>query len=223
MQLVFVVPVIYLLTATFIFFSIICSKTVEVNFDNKDKPTTGDIGEKMVAEALDTIADEYGGYLYNNVCFKNKDGFSSEIDHLLLTQGGLFVVETKNIVGHIRGKPADKKWSSVAGEDIITFNNPLLQNQTHIKQLRLLLGQFSPRMMSLIVFPNKNSKIKRVRSSLVYDLQSMNDVICRLSNIHRYSKEQVELYKSRIDYLLLMFGISRDGHLANIKNIFGKE
>lgn len=219
-QILFIVPTIYLLAALIIFFTVVCSKTTGIDFCTKQKQTSGDKGEKIVADILKTIVDEHGGYLFNNVCFKNQNGFSCEIDHLLLTRGGLFVVETKNIVGHIKGKPSGNRWLSVAGKEIISFKNPLIQNQTHITQLRTMLGNYSPKMMSLIVFPNKGSNIKRVRNNLVYDLKSMVETINRISSVHRYTKEQVEFYKSRIDYILLMFGISKEGHIANIKRIF---
>ena len=65
------------------------------------------------------------------------DGKSTEIDLLLIHETGLYVFEIKHYKGTIYGKFSDKKWTQyfrTASNN--SFQNPILQNQYHIKALK---------------------------------------------------------------------------------------
>lgn len=38
--------------------------------------------EKLVANELEKLVKDNRGYLINNLCFKDEEGYSSEIDHI---------------------------------------------------------------------------------------------------------------------------------------------
>lgn len=61
----------------------------------------GKVGEKIVAEDLEKI-DGYK-HIINNVMI-NDNGKSRQIDHIAITEYGVFVIETKNYAGTIYGK-----------------------------------------------------------------------------------------------------------------------
>lgn len=90
------------------------SENTERNFDtsNYDKQQAklyGDIGERKVKLMLEGIANQYSGHVYNKYIFEYEQGFSSEIDHILVTIGGVFIVETKSNKGTIIGTEKDEK------------------------------------------------------------------------------------------------------------------
>lgn len=70
----------------------------------------GEEGEQVVASRCEEICKEYEGGLFNSFCFCDSRGYSSEIDHIVITRGGIFIIETKNWSGIIEGNPSDETW-----------------------------------------------------------------------------------------------------------------
>ena len=71
---------------------------------------------------------------------------TTQIDHILVSPGGVFLIETKDMNGWVFGSPDQKQWtqSFAAGRSSrevgitskqFTFYNPLLQNKGHAKAL----------------------------------------------------------------------------------------
>ena len=54
----------------------------------------GDIGEKVVADSLDTLPQDY--FVFNDVNLPKSQG---NIDHVVVGPNGIFVIETKNYRG----------------------------------------------------------------------------------------------------------------------------
>ena len=54
----------------------------------------GNIGEKIVYSKLKSLGSEYK--VFNNVLIQKDDGTTSQIDHVVVSKYGIFVIETKN-------------------------------------------------------------------------------------------------------------------------------
>ena len=54
-----------------------------------------------------------------------------EIDHLIVSPFGLFVIENKHRSGWIFGEESGRKWTEVHFKHKYTFQNPLHQNYRH--------------------------------------------------------------------------------------------
>lgn len=70
--------------------------------------------------------------------FKSRTSYS-QIDHLIITPYGIFVIETKNYNGEIKGTRGDRNWS--VGNRFKMYN-PLMQNYSHIKAVEQLLTDY---------------------------------------------------------------------------------
>ncbi len=125
----------------------------------------GAAGEQLIASALQKeIRRGLDGYILNNIYLPKMDGGTSEIDILLISSKGLFVIESKNYIGYIFGDDQRKNWtvSLYAGKDWIgfkqtqkySFYNPVWQNRGHIKALRNTIGTAYP-VYSVIVFSDR--------------------------------------------------------------------
>ena len=60
---------------------------------------------------------------------------TTQIDHIILSIYGIFVIETKNYKGWIFGSPKDATWCQSVFGTKNRFQNPLHQNYRHIKSL----------------------------------------------------------------------------------------
>lgn len=80
-------------------------------------------------------------YVFNDYVFKIGED-TAQIDHIVVNKRGVFVIETKNYSGQIYGAEGQREWVQVLnyGEEKHKIFNPLMQNEGHIKKLKLILG-----------------------------------------------------------------------------------
>ena len=78
-------------------------------------------------------------YLIINDLLLEKGGCSTQIDHLVVSQYGVFVIETKTMSGTISGSLDSEYWGQSLGGNLYKFRNPVLQNAGHIHALRQIL------------------------------------------------------------------------------------
>ncbi|MCY4435890.1 MAG: NERD domain-containing protein [Chloroflexi bacterium] len=120
-------------------------------------------GEKLVevGAALTLPSSDYRKY--HNVTLQTPRG-TTQIDHVFVSAFGVFVVETKNMVGWIYGSERDREWMQVfrSGKKY-KFLNPLRQNYGHVRALEEALASNGlPRgvVRSVVVFVG-NAQLKR--------------------------------------------------------------
>jgi hypothetical protein len=102
--------------------------------------SAGDEGEYYVARHLSKLnSRKY--FVINDLVFRKKNGLTCQIDHVVVSPYGVFVIETKNIYGYIHGSEKSKLWRSYwkNGRDL-AFDNPVQQNTAHIEALSERLG-----------------------------------------------------------------------------------
>ena len=117
----------------------------------------GKAGENKVAGILNSLPREYK--VINNVIIPHQKG-TSQIDHIVLSPYGIFVIETKNYSGWIFGNEQSEKWKQTFKTTQGNyFYNPIKQNWGHVYSLSAYLqldkGIFKP----IIVFSNE-AKLK---------------------------------------------------------------
>lgn len=99
----------------------------------------GRIGEARVARRLrDGLGPEYK--MLNDIYLPSREGETTQIDHIVVSQYGVFVVETKNWTGWIFGDAASAKWTQSIYRKKSSFQNPIRQNYKHICELSRNLG-----------------------------------------------------------------------------------
>ena len=180
----------------------------------------GEAGENLVAKYLQDIVNNYGGYLYNDFCFEDLQGYSTEIDHILITRGGIFIIETKTNKGLIRGAKEDEWWLCIKKDyqQDKQLKNPIIQNQGHINHLRKMFKNTPPKMTSIVIFPVAD--ITYVSSDIVYDLDDATNKIIELTKSNTYSQEFVERINSQIKQIQDTYSISKEKHIENIKRTY---
>ena len=146
------------------------------------------------------------------------------------TRVGIIVFEVKDFGGWIYGKGNQTKWTQVLayGNEKYRFYNPIMQNNTHIKQLRQKLKENVP-FYSVIVFYG-DSELRDIsfipKGTFVTKWYRVIDVVSKIiqenplasyKNKHR----AVEILKEAVakgDEL----GIESQ-HIENIKNMLGTD
>ena len=127
------------------------------------KKVIGFFGEFWVKLELKKLKKDYK--VLNNVIIRTIDNSTHQIDHIVVSKYGIFVIETKQINGYIKGNDYDKNWTVKRGKNTYYINNPVHQNYGHIKALSEVLG-INPDKFISIVCISSQAKV-RVNSKFV--------------------------------------------------------
>ncbi|MBM7072908.1 NERD domain-containing protein [Shewanella sp. 202IG2-18] len=111
----------------------------------------GVFGEWQVNLLIKLFLNKADYHLIKNVTLPTADG-TTQIDHIIVSKYGIFVVETKNMKGWIFGSASQKVWTQKIFKHTSKFQNPLHQNYKHVKTLQSCLGIVGDNVFSVIIF-----------------------------------------------------------------------
>ena len=111
----------------------------------------GMIGEWFINVSIRLFLDRREYHLLKDVTLPTPQG-TTQIDHVIVSRFGVFVIETKNMKGWIFGNPAHKSWTQQIYRHRHSFQNPLRQNHLHMMTLKSLLGLSDHQLHSVIFF-----------------------------------------------------------------------
>ncbi len=109
-------------------------------------------GEGLVVGTLQRYFHSQDFHLLNHITLRHRGG-TTQIDHILVSRFGVFVIETKNYTGWIFANAEHATWTQVTFNDKFKFQNPIYQNYLHVKAVQELLD-FVPAsaIQSVVVF-----------------------------------------------------------------------
>ena len=157
------------------------------------KKIIGFAGEHWVRQELRKLPSDYK--IINNLLFKLDDK-THQVDHVVISKYGIFVIETKQINGYITGNDFDKTWRVKAGNKIYYMYNPLHQNYGHVISLKDLLV-LDEKIFKPYVCISSNAKVK-VNSKQVLELYNL------VPTILEYKEEilpnYIDIYNKLLEY-----------------------
>lgn len=176
----------------------------------------GVIGEFIVNLFLSFLPKEKYNII-KNVTLPTEDG-TTQIDHIIVSEFGIFVVETKNMKGWIYGTEKQKQWTQKIFKNSFKFQNPLHQNYKHIKTLETILALPLDVFHSVIVFVGDSTFKNKMPDNVLYGRNCIK-YICSF-NKTLLKKSEVVKYTNLIDQLKLKRGIVTDyKHRQHVKEI----
>jgi restriction system protein len=134
--------------------------------------------------------DEY--HLIKNVTLPTEDG-TTQIDHIIVSKYGIFVVETKNMKGWIFGNSNQNTWTQKIYKHSNRFQNPLNQNYKHVKTIESLLGLNDQQVHSVVVFVGDSTFKTELPENVTYGGGYIRFI---------KSKKQPVLAKSEVDEIV---------------------
>jgi restriction system protein len=100
----------------------------------------GIIGEWVFSWMLRINLDKQYYRTVKNITLRLPDGKTAQIDHIIVSRFGIFVVEVKNYQGWIFGDAYSKEWTqSLSKHKRFRFQNPIHQNHGHVMALSELM------------------------------------------------------------------------------------
>ncbi|MBQ2872894.1 MAG: NERD domain-containing protein [Bacilli bacterium] len=172
----------------------------------------GFMGEFWVKLELNKLSKkEY--IVLNDIMLENQNG-THQIDHLVISKYGIFVIEMKNYYGLIFGDEYKNNWTQHLGKKKYYFKNPIHQNYGHIKALEEILQLNNNVFIPIICFSNQ-AKMKVNSKSIVIQLDYL------IQTIKKFYKIQLDMDINSIADKIKLLNITnkdqRRKHVSNIK------
>jgi len=117
---------------------------------------------------------------------------ATQVDMLVISVYGIFVVEIKNYSGWIFGDEKSKNWTQVVYSKKNQFQNPLRQNYKHVKAFAEYLDIETDKIFSAVYFVGD--------AELKTDMPPPN-VLCRGLSNYIISKKLIKLKASELNYI----------------------
>lgn len=117
----------------------------------KSPTVIGAAGERSVNSTLSRNLDKRDYILLEDLTLPTSSG-TTQVDHVVLSRFGVFVIETKNMSGWIFGGKTQARWTQVMRRHKSQFQNPLRQNYHHVKVIHDLLSIRLEQLENLVVF-----------------------------------------------------------------------
>ena len=162
----------------------------------------GKRGERNVNFNLHFLSNEYHLFEDVYICFNDR---SIQIDHIVVSKYGVFVIETKNIKGWIFGGDNSEYWTKNMYGKKYKFYNPVKQNYSHVKSLHRLLKISLDKFVPIVAFLpqstlkctsneiviTSNKLLRTIRSykNIILTEDEVNKIVMELSGLPRLDKK----------------------------------
>jgi len=164
----------------FIIFVLVTFTSVTIFIKSKFPSWIGQSGENFVSEELHQLDITYYRTLDDLMLPSNGNSSFTQIDHVVVSNFGIFCIETKSYKGWVFGNVNQKYWTQVIYRFRNRFYNPLFQNFAHIKAIENLLGlrRLKLPIVSLVVFPRAD----RLKISGTDSVGGIDDIMRKIGN-----------------------------------------
>lgn len=174
-------------------------------------------GEQEIAHILAENLNYKDYFIFNNLIIPSDHTGSSQIDHLVVSKFGIFVIETKDYNGWIFGSRDQDNWtqSLPGGINKLQFQNPIRQNWSHIMSLKLLFPMISEdSFQSIVVFTNKG----QFKAEPIVSVLSQSEVVGYIQKFTetKLSEENILLIIGKLSYTCQTVDISPSQHVENL-------
>jgi len=191
------------------------SFAVGVHLFASSRHGAGWVREKLIAYHLKRKLTGDSYTILNDVTLDLGDD-TTQIDHLVLSTFGIFVIETKNIGGWVFGSERAKVWTQVYYRMKRRFQNPLRQNYKHKKAVLTVTSLPEEKILDLVSFPKSTEFKADVPAKVILGAGELAE---KLSQIKKkvLAEDQVRKAVQAIEQSRLKPGFATDfKHLSNL-------
>ncbi|MGM8212258.1 nuclease-related domain-containing protein [Virgibacillus sp. W0430] len=162
-------------------------------------------GEERTSIALQELPSSYK--VFRSVQINTSEG-NAEIDHLVVAENGIFIVEVKNHKGNIVGNEADYKWTQhKVGRNGGRYSNQMGNPVKQVRRQTFILSKFLkqnsiPTWVEGVVFfcnPKVSVNVYSERTAVITDPDELKKYLMNYVPKHKVSKLDIEKTKKLIE------------------------
>lgn len=177
-------------------------------------------GEIEVANILSRELDYKDYFIFNNLIIPSENNGSTQIDHIVASRFGIFVIESKDYSGWIFGDKNQQFWtqSLPGGNNKFQFQNPIHQNYAHIMALKILMPFIGDNFYNIVVFSDKSE----IKTTPIENVTRLSQLI---GSIKKYAQEKLtendlQLAIGKLSYACQTIDITNLDHIENLHTKF---
>lgn len=179
----------------------------------------GYLGEKNVASILSFFPyDKYK--IINDILIKSNDR-TIQIDHLVISIYGIFVIETKNYKGWIVGSDNSEYWTKNMFGNKYKFYNPIKQNKAHILALSKQLGIDLNNFISIVAFSDEADLRVNTAHNVIY-ISQINELLKEYTDI-KFQENDIQKLYEKISLLNIMSPETKKQHISEVRHIIANK
>ena len=182
----------------------------------------GAVGEWYVNKALSKLGTNYK--IYHDLYVPNGDGGTTQVDHVVTSPYGIFVIETKHYQGWIFGKGNQRYWTQTIYKRKEKLFNPIWQNYGHIQAIKKYIAKEDFEFIYSIIAFSQNSTLKfkeDFTSARVIQFPQLTKVI-KEWNVQRINSSELKEINRALEGLIITDKNQKKQvkkkHVADIKN-----
>ncbi|WP_318614636.1 NERD domain-containing protein [Sporosarcina sp. YIM B06819] len=163
----------------------------------------GAVAEWRVNRILSALGPNYS--IYHDLYVPNGDRGTAQVDHVVTSPYGIFVIETKHFQGWIFGKEDQRYWTQVIYKRKEKMFNPIWQNYGHVQALKNYIGNEDSAYFQSIIAFSSQSTLKfedRFKSARVIQFPQLIQVI-KEWNIYRISDFELREINRKLEGILI--------------------
>lgn len=108
--------------------------------------------------------------VFSNGIYRDNQGSTTQVDHIVVSRYGIFVVETKSLKGRLVISSEDPaKWIQIVGRRKYQLDSPHKQNHAHIKALQRVTGIHSQKFHSFVALAG-SARFAEAKPERVYSI-----------------------------------------------------
>lgn len=196
------------------------SKVFASRYENQAEKI-GEYGERRVSSFMEDLPkNDY--WVFNDLLIRTGN-YTTQIDHIIISRYGVFVIETKNVHGKVYGNEKSEFWKQYLPDEGYKrygsaqehqLRNPIWQNEGHIKSLRRLVFDNDIPIYGIVVFPNET----QVNVTSEQPVLKMIDIVPYIKGYRDtiLSSAQMASYRKRLLEVITRTTSDRKIHLDNV-------
>ena len=154
-------------------------------------------GEALMSRVALTNFGPPDYHLMNHVTLQMNDG-TTQVDHILVSRFGVFVIETKDYKGWVFANANQANWTQVLFKRKFRFQNPIFQNLRHVRAVQGLLDFLPPGAVKSVVVFTGEAEFKTEIPQGVFTISGLIDYL-REQTIEVMSLNRVQFCVGRIE------------------------
>jgi hypothetical protein len=160
--------------------------------------------------------DEREYRLFDDLTLPARDG-TTQIDHVVISRFGVFVIETKNMKGWIFGSADQATWTQVVFRRKSKFQNPIRQNYKHLKAVQEFLHLKAHTLHGVVAFVGSGIPKSAMPLGVVWGVQSLADYI-KSKRIAVLNEDEVRAFSESLSGGNFQSTIrTRSAHIRHLK------
>jgi restriction system protein len=178
--------------------------------------------EYKIATLLANNLSHKDYYIFNNLYLPSKINGTTQIDHIVVSRFGVFVIESKHCSGWVfanTNKRAD--WYLTTGKNKYPFYSPVRQNHAHVCAILEQMGFLKDRVEGLVVFTGdyvfKTPKPKKVFSE--------EDLVDYIKSKKQRSLKEGELFAviGKLSMLCQTNDTTKEEHIETVRSLISRK